>query len=142
MLVRRAADLRGVLAAAVGNMRLKAGEGATRAAVVALKLVPGSATCKDQGMLLPSGSDQVQGGIKKGKSRSRPAPPCRAREGGGIFSIQVNLLAAHHSLLMNIPNKVQSNGAVCISAQPMCISKKVCWTWHTVTVDMFLRAVP
>jgi hypothetical protein len=53
MLVRRAAVLRGVLAAAVGNMRLKAGEGATRAAEVALKLVPGSGTCKVQGMLLP-----------------------------------------------------------------------------------------
>ncbi len=52
MLVRRAAVLRGVLAAVVGNMRLKAGEGATRAAVVALKVVPGSGTCKVQGMLL------------------------------------------------------------------------------------------
>ena len=60
MLVRRAADLRGVLTAAVGNMRLKAGEGATRAAVVALKVVAGSATCKVQGMLLTSGSKPVQ----------------------------------------------------------------------------------
>ena len=51
MLVRRAAVLRGVLAAAVGKRRLKAGEGAARAAVVALKLVPGSAACKVQGML-------------------------------------------------------------------------------------------
>ena len=52
MLVPRAAVLWGVVAAAVGNRRLKAGEGATRAAVVALKVVPGSATCKAQGMLL------------------------------------------------------------------------------------------
>ena len=51
MLVRRAAVLRGVLIAAVGNMRLKAGEGATRAAVVALEVVAGSATCRVQGML-------------------------------------------------------------------------------------------
>ena len=45
MLVRIAAVLRGVLETAAGSERLKAGEGATRGAVGALKLVPGSPAC-------------------------------------------------------------------------------------------------
>ena len=157
MLVRRAAVLRGASTAAVGNMRLKAGEGATRAAVVALKVVAGSATCKVQGVLLTSGSKPVQKEqipkrvqhaqkdllLKEAKKEREEWKQARSRcragrvigGGGGGRSLCSDCILSSTLLLAGKHAKQGPKQWGCLHFSSPCASAKgeVCWLWHTIT---------